>query len=56
MYWKVVRKREAKYQWRRAISFNPAEKKLIRIRHKLEIGLDAVQAEEANIDVPSGVQ
>ena len=56
VYWKVGRKREANFQWRRAISFDPAEKKLIRIRHKLEIGLDAVQAEEANIDVPSGVQ
>ena len=56
VYWKVGRKREANFQWRRAISFGPADKELIRIRRKLEIGLDAVQAEEAIVDVQPGVQ
>jgi len=46
VYWKVGRKREAKFQWRRAISFDPEEKELVRIRKKLEIGLDEVQAQE----------
>ena len=56
VYWKVGRKREANFQWRRAISFGPADKELIRIRRKLEIGLDAVQVEEAIVDVQPGVQ
>ena len=43
VYWKVGRKREARFQWRRAISFEPTQKELIRIRKKLEIGLDEVQ-------------
>jgi Flp pilus assembly protein TadD len=46
VYWKVGRKREAKFQWRRAISFDPEEKELVRIRKKLEVGLDEVQAQE----------
>ena len=46
VYWKVGRKREARFQWKRAISFDPEEKELIRIRKKLDIGLDKVQAEE----------
>lgn len=53
VYWKVGRKREARFQWRRAISFEPTQKELIRIRKKLEIGLDEVQTEE-NKKVKSG--
>jgi tetratricopeptide (TPR) repeat protein len=46
--WKVGRKREAEFQWRRALSLGPAEDlDLERVRRKLEIGLDAVYAEEA---------
>ena len=50
VYWAVGRKREAEFQWHRALSFielgesNDAEPD--RIRRKLEIGLDAVLAEE----------
>jgi hypothetical protein len=41
------RKLEARFQWRRALSFNPTEKDEARIRRKLEVGLDVVMAEEA---------
>jgi hypothetical protein len=37
---------EARFQWRRALSFDPEEKDAVRIRKKLEVGLDAVLAEE----------
>jgi len=47
VYWMVGRQLEARFQWRRALSFDPVEKEAIRIRRKLDIGLDAVLAEEA---------
>ena len=46
VYWAVGRKREAQFQWRRALSFEPEDKDATRIRRKLQIGLDAVLAEE----------
>ncbi len=46
IYWAVGRTREAQFQWSRALSFEPVEKDAIRIRLKLEIGLDAVLAQE----------
>jgi tetratricopeptide (TPR) repeat protein len=46
VYWAVGRKREAEFQWHRALSFEPEEDLAIRIRRKLEVGLDAVLAEE----------
>ena len=46
VYWAVGRKLEAQFQWHRALSFDPEEKDAKRIRRKLEIGLDAVLAEE----------
>lgn len=46
VYWAVGRKLEARFQWHRALSFDPAEKDAERIRRKLEVGLDAVLAEE----------
>ena len=46
VYWSVGRKMEARFQWRRALSFHPAEADAARISRKLEIGLDAVLAEE----------
>lgn len=45
-YWAVGRRVEAEFQWRRALSFDPTEEDAERIRRKLEIGLDAVLAEE----------
>lgn len=44
--WAVGRETEAKFQWQRALSFNPEEADAARIRRKLQIGLDAVLAEE----------
>ncbi|MFT4150732.1 MAG: tetratricopeptide repeat protein [Paracoccaceae bacterium] len=46
VYWAVGRQMEARFQWRRALSFAPEEKDAARIRRKLEVGLDAVLAEE----------
>ncbi|MCZ8334514.1 MAG: tetratricopeptide repeat protein [Rhodobacteraceae bacterium] len=46
VYWAVGRKLEAQFQWHRALSFDPTEKDADRIRRKLEVGLDAVLAEE----------
>lgn len=46
VYWSVGRKLEAEFQWQRALSFEPEEKDAARIRRKLEVGLDAVLAEE----------
>ncbi len=46
VYWAVGRKLEARFQWQRALSFDPEEKEATRIRRKLEVGLDAVLAEE----------
>ena len=52
-YWMVGRKIEARFQWQRALSFDPAEKDAERIRLKLEVGLDAVlERENAPLDGP----
>lgn len=47
VYWMNGRQREARYQWHRALSFEPEEKDAIRIRRKLEVGLDVVMQEES---------
>ncbi|QIK40378.1 tetratricopeptide repeat protein [Pontivivens nitratireducens] len=47
VYWAVGRKREAEFQWKRALSFEPEPEEETRIRLKLDIGLDAVLAQEA---------
>ncbi|OZB19829.1 MAG: hypothetical protein B7X55_02375 [Rhodobacterales bacterium 34-62-10] len=44
--WAVGRTREAQFQWTRALSFDPEEEDAVRIRRKLEVGLDVVLAEE----------
>jgi len=44
--WMVDRKREARFQWRRALSYGPEEAEAERIRDKLARGLDAVLADE----------
>ncbi|MEP4196684.1 MAG: tetratricopeptide repeat protein [Aliishimia sp.] len=51
VYWAVGREREAEFQWHRALSFvdpeeTDGEADPDRIRRKLEVGLDAVLAEE----------
>lgn len=46
VYWAVGRKREAHFQWRRALSFDPEEVEAERIRRKLDVGLDQVLQEE----------
>jgi len=47
VYWMVGRTREAEFQWSRALSFGPEPAEAERIRRKLDLGLDAVLAEEA---------
>ncbi|MDT8342885.1 MAG: tetratricopeptide repeat protein [Thermohalobaculum sp.] len=51
--WMVGRKTEARFQWKRAMSFEPEEKELARIRRKLDVGLDTVLAEEAATGTPA---
>ncbi|MEL7090413.1 MAG: tetratricopeptide repeat protein, partial [Pseudomonadota bacterium] len=50
VYWSVGRVREAEFQWMRALSFvdeeDPGDAQPDRMRRKLEVGLDAVLAEE----------
>lgn len=48
IYWVNGRQLEARFQWRRALSFGPSEKDAERIRRKLDLGLDAVLREEAS--------
>lgn len=44
--WMVGRRTEARFQWKRALSFDPDESEAERIRQKLDEGLDAVLAAE----------
>ncbi len=50
VYWAVGRKREAEFQWHRALSFIIEEESTDadpdRIRRKIEVGLDTVLVEE----------
>ena len=46
VYWAVGRLREAEFQWNRALSFEPEDEDAVRIRRKLEVGLDLVLEEE----------
>jgi len=46
LYWAVGRQLEAKFQWRRALSFDPELKDANRIREKLRVGLDRVLINE----------
>lgn len=48
VYWMVGREYEARFQWHRAMSFDPEPIDADRIRRKLDIGLDAVLEEEAS--------
>ena len=45
-YWAVGRKREAHFQWQRALSFEPEAAEEERIRKKIEVGLDQVLLDE----------
>lgn len=54
VYWMVGRKREAEFQWSRALSFEPEEKDAVRIRRKLDVGLDVVLEEEKAAETASG--
>ncbi|MBY8974694.1 tetratricopeptide repeat protein [Rhodobacteraceae bacterium NNCM2] len=51
--WVNGRKLEAEFQWRRALSFEPEEDELERIRRKLDVGLDVVLKEEAAEGAPA---
>lgn len=47
-YWKVGRRLEARYQWRQALDMEPDEALRAIIERKLEVGLDAVDAAQAD--------
>jgi Flp pilus assembly protein TadD len=38
-YWKIGRHEEAKFQWRRALSFEPKEERVAPLQTKLDSGL-----------------
>jgi tetratricopeptide (TPR) repeat protein len=46
VYWMVGRKREAQFQWHRALSFHPSDTDAARIKLKLDKGLDQVLQDE----------
>lgn len=46
VYWATGRKVEAGFQWRRALDYGPSAALAKRIKRKLDIGLDALLAEE----------
>lgn len=48
--WMVGRQTEARFQWKRSLSFKPEEEDAARIRRKLQVGLDTVLAEETATD------
>ncbi|MEO0342862.1 MAG: tetratricopeptide repeat protein [Pseudomonadota bacterium] len=48
VYWMVGRQREARFQWRRALSFEPEEQEVPKIKRKLEIGLNAFLDEQSS--------
>lgn len=50
--WMVGRKIEARFQWKRALSFEPEEKDIVRMRRKLDVGLDVVLDEEHEKGLP----
>jgi len=45
-YWAVGRINEARFQWQRALSFDPEAADAVRLRAKLDVGLDLVLAQE----------
>ena len=55
-FWAVGREIEARFQWQRALSFDPVEGEALRIRDKLQRGLDLVLVDEglAPIRIASG--
>lgn len=53
VYWAVGRRIEAEFQWHRALSFKPEDKDAARIQRKLDVGLDAVLAEEGAKPLPA---
>ncbi|MEM7190455.1 MAG: tetratricopeptide repeat protein [Pseudomonadota bacterium] len=50
--WMVGRRTEARFQWKRALSFEPEEKDAKRIRRKLDEGLDVILEEEKAEGLP----
>ena len=46
--WMIGRRREAVFQWKRAIVFKPEKENLARIEKKIELGLDKVLLIELN--------
>lgn len=57
VYWRLERYREARFQWKRALEYEPEEKDIPLIRAKLESGLDAIPSvatttSEAPVNTP----
>lgn len=54
-YWRVGRKIEARYQWQRALIFDPEEELTQKIQAKLEKGLQPLAKPDQEAATPSGV-
>ena len=50
--WMVGRKTEARFQWKRSLSFDPDEDVAERIRRKLDVGLEKVLEEDKAEGLP----
>lgn len=53
VYWMVGRTIEARFQWRRALSFDAETEEADRIRRKINFGLDAVYLEDGETPAPA---
>ena len=54
-YWKVGRHQEARFQWSRALSFDPEPDQAPKLQQKLEQGLvDAVETPEQKVKSQAG--
>jgi Flp pilus assembly protein TadD len=54
--WMIGRRFEARFQWKRSLSFEPEEDEAERIRRKLAAGLDTVLEQEAAAGNPAIIQ
>ena len=48
-YWRVGRKLEAKYQWKRALASEPEEAEVPKIQAKIDKGLAPIEADAAKV-------
>ena len=52
--WRLDRRLEARYQWRKALAFEPTEKDRVKIEAKLLTGLGAPEKKKPKAHMPRG--